>query len=482
MYNEACQHAKGDEILHPITIVGLGLEKQDLTDRAKAHLSGPARVVLRTARSGAAGWMDEQGLEYHSLDQLYERAEDFEALLEATINEVERFAEAGEVVYGVLDLRDRSACLLAERHPDKTRLVPGVPVDGPLTAYAAGPAETLAACDHAAFQPSSGRAALIREIDSREQASEVKLRLMERYPEEASVYVFDGGRIRTIPLCELDRLKDYDHTTAALIPAAPDLTGLARFGYEQLVAIVRRLRAPDGCPWDRKQTHESLTTNVVEEAYEVVDAIERGDMDALYDELGDLLLQVALHAEIAREHGEFASDDVTSAICLKLIARHPHVFGTETAHTPDDVLVLWEQVKKKEKNLTTQAEAMRAVTKGLPQLMRAEKVQKKAAAVGFDWGSASDALPKVLEEAQEVREALEKGEGLEEELGDLLFAAVNVARLAKIQPELALKGAVDKFVRRFEATEGLIHSDGKRMEDMTLDEMDAYWDRVKKSM
>ena len=482
MYNEACHHAKGDESLHPITIVGLGLEKLDLTDRAKAHLSGPARVVLRTARSGAAGWMDEQGLKYHSLDHFYEKADDFEALLESTAAEVERLAEAGEVVYGVLDLRDRSACLLAERHPDNTRLVPGVPVDGALGVYAAAPVETLAACDHAAYHPSSVRAVLIREFDSREQASEVKLRLMERYPEEAPVYVLEGGRIRSVPLCELDRLKGYDHTTAALIPAAPDLTKLARFGYEQLIAIVRRLRAPDGCPWDRKQTHESLTTNVVEEAYEVVDAIERGDMDALYDELGDLLLQVALHAEIAREHGEFASDDVTSAICLKLIARHPHVFGTETADTPDDVLVLWEQVKKKEKNLTTQAEAMRAVTKGLPQLMRAEKVQKKAAAVGFDWGSASYALPKVLEEAQEVREALETGEGVEEELGDLLFAAVNVARLAKVQPELALKGAVDKFVRRFEATEGLIHSDGKRMEEMTLEEMDAYWDRVKKSM
>lgn len=482
MYNEACHHAKGDENLHPITIVGLGLGAQDLTGRAEALLSGGARVVLRTARCGAAGWMDERGLPFTHLDALYNRAPDFEALQRMILQEVERLAEEGDVVYGVLDIRDRSAGALALKHPGQVALVPGVPVDGALAAFAAGPTDGFAACDFESLQPSSDQAALVREIDSRELASEVKLRLMERYPEEAPIRVSDGEAIREIPLCELDRLPCYSHKTSALIPAAPEPTGLARFGYDQLNAIVRRLRAPGGCPWDREQTHESLLTNVVEEAYEVVDAIERGDMAALYDELGDLLLQVALHAEIAREHGEFTSDDVTSAICLKLIARHPHVFGTEDARTSDDVLSLWEQVKKKEKHLNTQAEAMRAVTRGLPQLMRAEKVQKKAARVGFDWPNALEALPKVLEEAGEVREALAAGQGVEEELGDLLFAAVNVSRLAKVQPELALKGAIDKFVRRFEATERLILEDGRRMEDMTLPEMDAYWDKVKQTL
>ena len=468
--------------MHPITIVGLGLTAGDLTDRIKALLSGPARVLLRTARCGAAGWMDERGLPYTGLDGLYDQADDFDALQDMILSEVERLAAEGELVYGVLDLRDRSAERLAAKYPGLARLVPGVPVDGPLTAYASGPADMAAACDILSLQPSSDQAALIREIGSRELASEVKLRLMERYPEETKIKVTDDGVIREIPLCALDRLPQYDHRTSALIPQVPELTGLTRFGYDQLSAITRRLRAPDGCPWDRKQTHESLRTNVVEEAYEVVDAIERGDMAALYDELGDLLLQVALHAEIAREHGEFSSDDVTSAICLKLIARHPHVFGEASAETSEDVLTLWEQVKKKEKNLTTQAETMRAVTKGLPALMRAEKVQKKAAGVGFDWPSALEALPKVLEEAREVEEALKTGKGLEEELGDLLFAAVNVARLAKIQPELALGGATEKFVRRFEATERLITEDGKRMEDMSLGEMDAYWDRVKRTM
>ena len=462
-----------------MTIVGLGLEKEDLTDRIKTILSSTAAVLLRTARCGAADWMDAQGIPYRTLDALYEAADDFDSLQDAIVLEVERLAGEGPLMYGVLDLRDISVERLAMRNPDSVRLIPGVPLDGALTAHAAGLTHCLAACDHTSFQPNADAAALIREIDSRELASEVKLKLMERYPEGSKALMSDGAGFREIPLCELDRLAHYDHRTAALIPAVSELTKLTRFGYEQLNAIVRRLRAPDGCPWDRKQTHASLTTNVIEEAYEVVDAIERGDLAALYDELGDLLLQVALHAEIAREHGEFSSDDVTSAICLKLIARHPHVFGTERAATPEDVLVLWEQVKKKEKNLTTQADAMRAVTKGLPQLMRAEKVQKKAAAVGFDWNDATEALSKVNEEAEEVREALISGEGVEEELGDLLFSAVNVARLAKVAPELALKSAIDKFMGRFEQTEKRILEDGKRMEDMTLHEMDAYWDRVK---
>ncbi len=464
-----------------MTIVGLGLDAQDLTDRAKTLLSGPARVLLRTARCGAAGWMDERGLPYSNLDALYDQADDFDDLQDRIAAEIERLSEEGELVYGVLDLRDESVRRLAVGHPALTCLVPGVPVDGALTAYAAGPADCAAACDCSLWQPSSDQAALIREMDSRELASEVKLRLMERYPEETKVLVSDGAGIHEIPLCDLDRLQKYDHRTSVLAPAATELTGLTRFGYDQLNAIVRKLRAPDGCPWDIKQTHVSLRTNVVEEAYEVVDAIDRGDSAALYDELGDLLLQVALHAEIAREHGEFSSDDVTSAICLKLITRHPHVFGDASAATPDEVLVLWEQVKKQEKKLNTQAEAMRAVTRGLPALMRAEKVQKKAAGVGFDWSNAAEALPKVIEEAGEVLEALKTGQGVEEELGDLLFAAVNVARLAKIQPELALGAATEKFVGRFEATERLILDDGKRMEDMSLAEMDVYWDRVKRN-
>lgn len=468
--------------MHRITIVALGADALDLTDRIKKVLSGPAPVVMRTARCGAAQWMQRQKLSYRALDALYDQAEDFDQLHDMLAAEVLRMAEKQDVVYGVLDLRDGSVERLIDGGGAHVTMVPGVSLEGALGARAAGPADLVAACDIARYQPSSDQAALVREIDSRVMASDVKLRLMERYPEEAPMLLYDGREIRQIPLCELDRQPRYDHQTCAAIPAVVRLTDLKRFGFDQLNQIVRRLRAPDGCPWDRKQTHRSLRANVIEEAYEVADAIDSGDAAGLYDELGDLLLQVSLHAEIARQHGDFEIDDVTSAICHKLIARHPHIFGEKRADTPEEVQALWRQVKKEEKRLSTQAEGMDAVTRALPALMRAQKVQEKAADVGFDWQSALEALPKVLEEAAEAADAIARGEGVAEELGDLLFAVVNVARLAKVEPELALAAATDKFAARFAAMERAILADGLRLEGMSLEEMDGYWDRIKQSL
>ena len=251
--------------------------------------------------------------------------------------------------------------------------------------------------------------------------------------------------------------------------------------FNEFVATIEALRSPDGCPWDKEQTHKSISGNMVEEAYEAVDAIDREDMDALYDELGDVLLQIVLHAQIAREHGDFELRDVTSAITHKMITRHVHVFGQARAETAEEVLSLWQEVKKSERHQKTQAEAMRSVTRSLPALMRAEKVQKRAADVGFDWDDARAAFGKIGEEAQELLRAVETGEGVEDEAGDLLFAAVNVLRLLKLDPEIALNRATDKFVSRFARMEEWILADGKKPSEMTLAEMDIYWDRVKLS-
>ena len=466
--------------MNSIAIVGLGLEREDLTARADALLRGAERILLRTEHCGAAAFLRAEGIAYEALDALYDEAEDFDGLNRLLTERVLAAAGEGDVLYGVLDLRDQSVAALVERCAENVRLVPGVAVDGALTAFAKGAYTALAASDWPDYQPDSDQGTLLREIDSRELAAEVKLRLMERYPAEETIYVLGpDGALQRRALLELDRLDVYGHRLAAFIPAQTELTSLERYGFDQLNRIIRRLRAPDGCPWDIKQTHESLRTNVVEEAYEVVDAIDRGDVDALYDELGDLLLQVSLHAEIARQHGEFAVDDVTTAISRKMISRHPHIFSSAVAETADEVLLLWEDVKRQEKHQQTRAEAMRSVTAALPALMRAEKVQKRAADVGFDWDDAREALDKVREEADEVTSALSSGAGLEEELGDLLFACVNVCRLAKVQPELALSGAVQKFTGRFEAMERKILAAGRRLEEMTLPQMDVYWDQVK---
>lgn len=327
----------------------------------------------------------------------------------------------------------------------------------------------------------------ITEIDSRLTASEVKLTLSEYYPDEYEVFFAlpapdgRGYEIRTRKLFELDRMDEYDAASVLLVPPAKDID-LPRHSVEGLMQMMRRLRAPGGCPWDAEQTHESLKKSLLEECWEVIDAIDRNDPDDLCEELGDLLLQIAFHVVIEEEHAAFSLRDVATGITNKMIFRHPHVFGNVHVDNSDEVLVNWEVLKKQEKHQQTVASAMDSVPKSFPPLLRAYKIQKKAADVGFDWDSAEEALPKVHEEADEVMEAISEGDRahIEDEIGDLFFAAVNVARLKKVDPDLALTAATDKFEKRFKLTEKLILEDGKRFDDMTLAEMDEYWEKAKK--
>ena len=464
-----------------ITVVGLGLTRGQLTMYAADALKSGQRIILRTARCDAAAWLSDEGIPYESLDGLYETLEDFSELRQRAAEIVVGAAQREPLVYGVLDLRDETVQAIAERGED-LRWIPGVPVDAELTGCACSPCQCFAACDAGEVEPDAGQNALVREISSRVLAGEVKLALLRRYPPDLPIQMLTAqGRI-SCPLCELDRQPAYDHRTSAFIPGVADLTRLTEYGFSQLNRIMRILRAPDGCPWDRKQTHESLRETCVEEAWEVADAIDRGNMDDLCEELGDLLMQITLHSEIARQHGEFTIDDVTGSICRKMISRHTHIFGTDRAKDSQEVLDLWEKNKQKEKHLSSTGDSMETVAKAMPALMRAEKVQKKAKSVGFDWEDWRGALEKISEEAGEVLQAARDGDDLAMEIGDLLFAAVNVSRLLHVSPELALNRSTDKFIRRFSAMERMIREDGKDMREMTLPEMDVYWDRVKAEM
>jgi MazG family protein len=252
-------------------------------------------------------------------------------------------------------------------------------------------------------------------------------------------------------------------------------------GMTRLRYIVHRLRAPGGCPWDMEQTHESLIPHVLEEAYEVVDAIKSGDPELICEELGDLLLQPVLHAEIASGQGTFDLDQMAHVLSEKLIRRHPHVFGDTSAITTDAVLTQWDAIKRQEKG--TQSEGfLHGVGNGLPALMRGQKLQKKAARVGFDWPDAAPVFAKIREEAAELEEAIASGQAaaMEEELGDLLFSVVNLARQLGIESEAALAAANEKFIRRFHAVEAEIIVSGKKLGEATLAEMDAAWDAAKK--
>lgn len=243
--------------------------------------------------------------------------------------------------------------------------------------------------------------------------------------------------------------------------------------------IVRLLRAPEGCPWDREQSHDSIKRNFLEEAYEVVEAIEQESAEHLKEELGDVLLQVVFHSCIEEELNRFDLNAVADGVCKKLIFRHPHVFSDTKVSGSEEVSENWEELKKKEKQHQSTADAVDSVARSLPSLWRAEKIQKKAAKVGFDWDDVSGALEKVTEESLELAQAIEEGSNIQEELGDLLFAAVNVARFVKVDPEQALHEASDKFAKRFRKAEELATAQGNDMSQMTLEQLDELWNKAK---
>lgn len=249
------------------------------------------------------------------------------------------------------------------------------------------------------------------------------------------------------------------------------------YDVNDLVEIVRILRSPGGCPWDAEQTHESIRRDFLEETYEVAEAIDEGSTEHLKEELGDVLLQVALHTRMEEEQGNFNLNDVADGVCKKLIYRHPHVFGDVSVSGTGEVLTNWDALKRKEKHQATHTDALNSVARSLPALWRAEKVQKKAKKAGFDWPDVSGALDKLSEELTEFKAAVAENSNVEEELGDLLFSAVNAARFVKVDPETALQKATEKFIARFRRVEEL--AGDRPMEDMDLAELDKLWEQAK---
>lgn len=255
------------------------------------------------------------------------------------------------------------------------------------------------------------------------------------------------------------------------------------YGIQDLAEIVRILRAPGGCPWDREQTHKTIRRDFLEETYEVIEAINKEDTELLKEELGDVLLQVVFHSQIETEKGSFNLGDVADGICKKMIERHPHVFGTAVAENSEQVLENWDAIKKRTKNQKSQTDSMLSVPREFPALMRADKVQKKASKVGFDWDSAEGAFHKVEEELAELKAAVKNGDSANtlEELGDLLFSVVNVSRFIGVDSEEALTKATDKFIDRFSKVEKLAAEKGIDMKSAELTELDKLWDIAKAS-
>ena len=439
-----------------ITVVGTGWTRGQLTLDAVEALTSGGRVLLHTERCGCAQWLREKGIDFESLDGLYEAFDDFDAHADAAARTVLDAAETGDVVYGVFDVRDLSVVRLMAQAD--AAVLTGPPAEGALLALVSGEARCVAASEWEDFHLSARENCFVRELDGQTLAGEVKLKLMEVYPEESDVWLLRADRApEKLPLYALDRAEGLDHRACVLAPAQRDIHQLERYDCGHLVELMRFLCSPQGCPWDRVQTHQSLRSGILEEAYEVIDAIDEGDPDHLYDELGDMLLQVVLQAEIGRKHGEFDFTDVTTAICRKMIARHTHVFGSDLAGDAEEVLGLWGKNKMAERGQRTRSEALRDVPKALPATLRAAKVLKRAAEAGV----ASDAAVP------------------EEDFGKALFELCDAMRRSGVDPELALNAATDRFIERFARAEADMLASGERFETLSPEKLREYWDLVK---
>ncbi|MBQ4610978.1 MAG: nucleoside triphosphate pyrophosphohydrolase [Clostridia bacterium] len=475
-----------------LTIVPLSTPSALGAAAQRAVLDSPV-LFLQTDAHPSARWIKDAGLAYTSMDDLYGECFDFDELNDAI---AARLMCDQDAVYAVPGRGPGQAQLNAIRKAAAEREVSVKLMAGAGYAEAACAEAGLAYASLVICAANDLPARIdpfvplcVEEIDTPIRAGEVKLALGEYYPDEYNVYfcsMTDGGayHVRSIPLYELDRQDGFFAATCCIVPPASAQENLLRGDADGLMQILRRLRAPGGCPWDAEQTHESIRSNLIEEAYEVIDAIDRQDPDALCEELGDLLLQIGLHAAMEEETSTFTLRDVATGVINKMIYRHPHVFGSVKADTSDQVLFNWENLKKKEKHHESYTEIMQAIPKGFPALMRAAKVQKKAAHAGFDWSDPYEAMYKLPEEVSELAEAMEQGDDahIDEELGDVLFAAVNVIRLLKRDPEALLNASTDKFIARFARMEKLIAADSRSLSDMTLAQMDEYWDKAKAQM
>lgn len=458
-------------------------EYELLTVGAVRALAEADAVVLQTERAACAGRIRGEAKEFYTLDPIFETAQDYEELYEKAADFIAEMVSHKNVVFGVMGSLSANGFAAALRGKTALDVIPGASFESVAQSVAGkemdiGAFQSIAAGDIRKLDLNSGAAVMVTGIDGFLVASEVRL-FLEGYYENAEALLIDGRDTRRIPLEELDRQSGYG-TGCTLV--LPPLAGneRARYTFGDLVAIMERLRSPGGCPWDLKQTHETLRQYVLEEAYEVVEAVDKKDPDALADELGDLLLQVVFHAQIGRQRGEFDITDVTSNICAKMILRHPHIFGSVTVAGAEEVVTNWEAIKRTEKGHSCIAQTMEDVPAGMSALMRAYKIQKKAAQAGFDWEDAAGALEKAEEEVFELKDELSGGrlDTIETEAGDLLFAWVNVLRKAGINPEVALARATRKFTARFAFIE---RNAGADLKDLTLAQMDKLWEEAKKA-
>lgn len=473
-----------------ITVVGLGpgpVEQMSLG--AWRVLERATEVWVRTARHPTVQALPPS-LVVRSFDAVYEQHDTFDAVYEAIASGVVELADReGGVVYAVpghplvgetsvrkVLAKAAAAGIAVEVVPSESFISPilvALGLDG-LDLQIADAAE-LSAAWHPALRVDGP--AILGQLYDREIAAGVKLTLLNAYPEDHQVVLVHAAgtaqqELRRLPLVELDRQRDIDHLTSLYVPPRAQPSSLETFQ-----DTVARLRAPDGCPWDREQTHETLRETLLEETYEVLEALDADDLAELRVELGDLLMQICMHAQIATEESAFTIYDVIAGIDEKIKRRHPHVFGEVSVSDSQEVLRNWEQIKRAERGESDSRSLLAGVPGGLPALSQANAYQKRVARVGFDWDDIGGVWAKVTEETEELRQA--PAERLEDEVGDLLFAVVNLSRHLGIDAETALRRTNARFRRRFERMQELAVARGLEFASLTLPEQDVLWEAAK---
>lgn len=478
-----------------IKVIGLGPgSKEALTMGAVDVLKEGSKVYLRTYKHPNIEYIKSLGVEFETYDEKYDTLDSFDQVYNAIVEDlIEKHENYKNIVYAVPGhplVAEKSVNILIKHCEEKSipmEILPAVSfVDAMMEALKVDPVEGIKIID--AFdirnQVLDKRiGTIITQVYDKFIASEVKLALSDYYRDDMDIYFVRAAgvkgleSVRKIPLYELDRQEDIDYLTSVYIPK--NLDNIRDF--HDLIEIMDTLRGEEGCPWDREQTHETLRRYLIEECYEVIEAIDEQDDDKLIEELGDVLLQVVFHARIGKEEGYFDIYDITEGICNKMIERHPHIFGDVIADTSEQVLSNWEDIKKKEKGFKTYTEELKAIARSLPALTRAEKVQAKAKKVGFDWDKVEIAMDKVIEELEEVKNVY-KGNNrakIQEEVGDLIFSTVNVSRFLDIDPEFALNYTIEKFISRFQYIEARALEKGIKLQEMTLEQMDKFWEEAK---
>lgn len=478
-----------------IYVVGLGPGSVDaLTLGAVNKINGGRKNFLRTEKHPTVQYFIDNNISYKSYDYIYDSSEEFLDVYSSIVEELKRESqledEINYYVPGNPMVAEKTVELLLEEGLE-LEIVSGMSFIEPMIEIVGrDPVNGLKVVDGAVFDSlmvDINVDTIITQVYNQRILSEVKIVLSEIYSDDHVVWLIHSGGIKKqekilkIPVFQLDHYDDVGSLTSIYVPKI-EKNNKNIYDFNDIMGIMRILRGNEGCPWDIEQTHESIRQSLIEEAYEVVDAIDSKDVDNLCEELGDLLLQVVFHSQIAYEEGEFNPIEITSSLANKLILRHPHVFSQKDVENSEEVVYNWNKIKYENREITTLSGKLKDLPR-LPALMLSYKVQDKAADIGFDWDDIQGPLDKVKEEFYEVVEAMKlygKGdERVEGEVGDLIFAVVNLSRFLDINPEIALNRTIKKFIKRLEIMEFKAGKMGKELEKMTLEEMDLLWNEAK---